>query len=60
MSSGRVLIGVNLGGDSKKTIIRNKIGDPRGLSWTLKRPKSPKISLKMGNNRLYLVITTKI
>jgi hypothetical protein len=33
---------------------------PSGPSWALKRPKSPKISLEMGNNRLYFVITTQI
>jgi len=35
-------------------------GVPRGPSWAFKRPKRPQISHKMGNDRLYLVITTKI
>jgi hypothetical protein len=35
-------------------------GAPRGPSWVLKRLISPKICLKMGNGRVYLVITTKI
>jgi hypothetical protein len=35
-------------------------GLPRGPSWVLERLKIPKICLKMGNGRVYLVITTKI
>ena len=38
-------------------------GVPRGPSWAFKTPKSPlinRMSLKMGNIRLDLVITTKI
>jgi hypothetical protein len=33
---------------------------PQGPLMGLLRPKSPKISLEMGNDRLYLIITTKI
>jgi hypothetical protein len=59
MTSGRVLIRV-IFGEKTIMIIRKKLGLPRSPSWALEIPKSTKISLEMGNNRLYLVITTKI
>jgi hypothetical protein len=47
---------------TRTTLKKSKIlvWGPQGLLIGLKGPKSPQISLKMGNNRLYLVITTKI
>jgi hypothetical protein len=33
---------------------------PQGLLMGILRLKSPKINLEIGNDRLYLVITTKI
>ena len=35
-------------------------GGPRGPSWAFKTPKSHKISIKVGNDRLYLVITLNL
>jgi hypothetical protein len=50
---------VNNNWDYTFQIIKYWFGILRGPSWILKRPKNPKISLKMANDRVYLVITTK-
>jgi hypothetical protein len=58
MTSGRVLIGVILGGELKND--KKKIWGPQGPLMGLDKAKNPQISLKMSYNRFYLVITTKI
>jgi hypothetical protein len=35
-------------------------GVPWGPSWIFRRPKGPEISLKMSNDRLHLIMITKI